>query len=65
MDTLTTAPVAPLLDRLFGEAAAADPATDPAFAAIPRAEQLRLMRQHQVHFAGRGSRRQAAGCPYQ
>ena len=55
MDTLTTAPVAPLLDRLFGEAAASDPATDPAFAAIPRAEQLRLMRSkadYRAFYAG-------------
>jgi predicted O-methyltransferase YrrM len=44
MTTLTTAPVAPLLDRLFTEAEGAHPMTDPAFAAIPDEERLRLMR---------------------
>jgi len=44
MTTLTTAPVAPLLDRLFDEADAAHPMNDPAFAAISREEQVRLMR---------------------
>ena len=44
MITLTTAPVAPLLDRLFTETDAAHPMTDPAFAAIPNEERLRLMR---------------------
>ena len=34
MTTLTTAPVAPLLDRLFAAAEANSPATNPAFAAI-------------------------------
>jgi hypothetical protein len=32
MNTLTTAPLAPLLDRLFKEAAAASPATTPSVA---------------------------------
>ncbi|WP_315831015.1 O-methyltransferase [Bradyrhizobium prioriisuperbiae] len=44
MTTLTTAPLAPLLDRLFGEAAALSPMTNPALAAIPREEHERLMR---------------------
>ncbi|AWB07266.1 methyltransferase (plasmid) [Azospirillum humicireducens] len=38
--TLTTAPLAPLLDRLFAEA---DAATSPALAGIPRAEREQLM----------------------
>ncbi len=44
MTTLTTAPVAPLLDRLFAEAEAASPATSPAFAAFSAEERTRLMR---------------------
>jgi predicted O-methyltransferase YrrM len=44
MTTLTEAPVAPLLDRLFAEAEAANPMADPKFASIPSAERLRLMR---------------------
>ncbi|MDH7976075.1 class I SAM-dependent methyltransferase [Sphingomonas sp. AR_OL41] len=44
MTTLTSAPVAPLLARLFAEAAAQSPATDPAFAAILPEERERLMR---------------------
>ncbi len=44
MTTLTTAPVAPLLDRLFTEAEATHPMTDPAFASISKDERLRLMR---------------------
>jgi predicted O-methyltransferase YrrM len=44
MTTLTTAPVAPLLERLFTEAEATHPMTDPAFASISKDEQLRLMR---------------------
>lgn len=44
MTTLTSAPVAPLLARLFSEAAAQSPATDPAFAAISTEERERLMR---------------------
>lgn len=44
MTSLTTAPVAPLLDRLFAEAAAAHPASSPAFASISADERLRLMR---------------------
>jgi len=44
MNTLTTAPVAPLLDRLFAEAQAAHPMQDPAFAPISSDERMRLMR---------------------
>lgn len=44
MTTLTNAPVAPLLDRLFAEAEAAHPMNDPVFANVSREEQLRLMR---------------------
>jgi predicted O-methyltransferase YrrM len=43
MTTLTTAPLAPLLDRLFEEDAAASPATNPAFAAVSDKERTRLM----------------------
>jgi predicted O-methyltransferase YrrM len=44
MTTLTTAPLAPVLDRLFEEADAASPATNPAVAALSREERERLMR---------------------
>jgi predicted O-methyltransferase YrrM len=44
MSTLTTAPLAPLLDRLFEEAAAASPATSPALADLSGEERARLMR---------------------
>ena len=44
MNTLTTAPVAPLLDRLFAEADAASPMTSPAAAALSAEELTRLMR---------------------
>lgn len=44
MSTLTTAPVAPLLDRLFIEADATSPATSPLFAHVSREERTRLMR---------------------
>jgi len=44
MTTLVSAPVAPLLDRLFAEADAASPMTNPAFASIPDEERVRLMR---------------------
>jgi len=40
MTTLNTAPLAPLLDRLFAQA---DAATSPAMSALPRAERERLM----------------------
>jgi predicted O-methyltransferase YrrM len=44
MTTLTTAPLAPLLDRLFEEAAAASPATSPVVADLSAEERARLMR---------------------
>ena len=44
MTTLTTDPLAPLLDRLFEEAAAASPATSPAVADLFPEERSRLMR---------------------
>ena len=44
MTTLTTAPLAPLLDRLFAEAAAASPAANPVLAALSAEERTRLMR---------------------
>lgn len=44
MNTLTTTPVAPLLDRLFEESEAAHPMKDPAFASISSDERMRLMR---------------------
>jgi len=43
MTTLTTAPLRPLLDRLFDEADAADAATVAAFAGLSDAERARLM----------------------
>ena len=42
--TLTAAPAAPLLDRLFKEADAASPASIPAFAKVSAEERTRLMR---------------------
>jgi predicted O-methyltransferase YrrM len=44
MTTLTSASLAPLLDRLFQEAAAASPLTSPAFASLSDDERRRLMR---------------------
>ena len=44
MSTLTTSPLAPLLDRLFDEDAAASPATNPAVAQLSAKERERLMR---------------------
>ena len=44
MNTLTTAPVGPLLDRLFAEAEAAHPMNDPAFASISDEERAHMMR---------------------
>jgi predicted O-methyltransferase YrrM len=44
MTTLTTAPVAPLLDRLFAEADATSPMTDPVVAAMSAEDHQRLMR---------------------
>ena len=43
MTTLNTAPLAPLLHRLFEEADAASPMTIPAFANLPADERARLM----------------------
>lgn len=55
LTTLTRAPVAPLLDRLFTEADAARPLADPALAAVPPEERERLMRSktEYVHFYAR------------
>ena len=44
MTTLTTMPLAPLLDRLFDEADAASPGASPAVAEIAPEERARLMR---------------------
>jgi predicted O-methyltransferase YrrM len=44
MTTLTTAPLAPLLERLFKEAASMSPATSPAVADLSAEERARLMR---------------------
>ena len=44
MTTLTTAPVKPLLDRLFEQDAAASPETSPAAASLSAEERGRLMR---------------------
>jgi predicted O-methyltransferase YrrM len=44
MSTLTNAPLAPLLNRLFDESDAASPEASPAFAHVPAEERARLMR---------------------
>ncbi len=44
MNTLTTAPVAPLLDRLFEASEAENPMNDPALSSISIEEQMRLAR---------------------
>ncbi|MBV9750051.1 MAG: O-methyltransferase [Acetobacteraceae bacterium] len=44
MTTLTTAPLAPLLDRLFAEAELASPETSPVVTSLGDAERERLMR---------------------
>jgi predicted O-methyltransferase YrrM len=44
MSTFTTAPLAPLLDRLFDEAEAASPMNSPALARLSAEERSRLMR---------------------
>ena len=44
MTTLTTAPLAPLLDRLFEEASASSPLASPAMAALSPDDRERLMR---------------------
>jgi predicted O-methyltransferase YrrM len=51
MTTLTTTPLAPLLDRLFEEAAAASPATSPAVVDLSAEEQERLMRSKTDYLA--------------
>jgi predicted O-methyltransferase YrrM len=51
MTTLTTAPLAPLLDRLFEEAAAASPPMSPAVADLSAEEQERLMRSKTDYLA--------------
>lgn len=55
MTTLTSAPLAPLLDRLFAEADAASPMNDPAAAVMPAEDIARLMRSKTdyVDFYGR------------
>jgi predicted O-methyltransferase YrrM len=55
MNTLTNAPLAPLLDRLFKEADAALPTSSPALADVSAAERARLMRSktEYVEFYGR------------
>lgn len=44
MLTISSAPVAPLLDRLFSEADAASPSSSPVFAALSADDRVRLMR---------------------
>ena len=44
MTALTAAPLAPLLDRLFADAEAAEPKIDAAFADLSDAEQTRMLR---------------------
>jgi predicted O-methyltransferase YrrM len=44
MNTLASAPVSPLIDRLFAEAAASSPLDSPAFGLMPSEERYRLMR---------------------
>lgn len=44
MNTISAAPVAPLLDRLFAEADAATPLSAPAFASMSADERQRMMR---------------------
>jgi predicted O-methyltransferase YrrM len=55
MNTLTTAPLAPLLDRLFAEADVASPATSPAVANLSAEERTRLRRSktEYLEFYGR------------
>ena len=43
MTTLTTTPLAPLLERLFDEADAASPMANPAFAAVSPEDRMRMM----------------------
>jgi predicted O-methyltransferase YrrM len=51
MITISGTPVAPLLDRLFGEAEAASPLASPAFAALSAEDRVRLMRSKQDYRA--------------
>jgi predicted O-methyltransferase YrrM len=55
MNTLTTTPLAPLLDRLFEQDAAASPATNPAMANLDANERTRLMQSktEYLEFYGR------------
>jgi predicted O-methyltransferase YrrM len=49
--TLTTAPLAPLLDRLYKEADAASPATSPAVTELSAEERTRLMQSKTDYLA--------------
>jgi predicted O-methyltransferase YrrM len=51
MTTLTSAPLAPLIDRLFEEAAVADTRLRATFADVPEQERLRLMRSRTEYLA--------------
>lgn len=51
MTTLTAAPMAPLLDRLFEEAEAGAPALEAVFADMPEPERLRLLRSRTEYLA--------------
>ncbi|QAY76498.1 O-methyltransferase [Sphingosinicella sp. BN140058] len=44
MTTLTTAPVAPLLEQLFAQARGESPLSEPTLAAVPEEERRRMMR---------------------
>jgi predicted O-methyltransferase YrrM len=55
MITLTTTPVAPLLDRLFKEAEATSPMASPALAALSGADHERLMRSKTDYLGFYGS----------
>lgn len=55
MTTLTTPPLAPLLDRLFAEAAATSPETSPAVAGLSATERARLMRSKTEYLAFYGA----------
>jgi predicted O-methyltransferase YrrM len=55
MTTLTTAPLAPLLDRLFAEAAAASPETSPVMMSLSAEERGRLMRSKTDYLGFYGS----------
>ncbi|WP_044561161.1 O-methyltransferase [Azospirillum sp. B4] len=55
MNTLTTTPLAPLLDRLFAEAEATSPASIPAATALSPEERTRLMRSKTDYLAFYGA----------